>query len=153
MAATAAPTRLLRLRLRGLDFAAREVTPTEMGVQDRHLVLHSGTHQEDGTITYDITVSAVRHPADGSVCYRGPFVRGTPTEPHLYISLRPVGAAPGAWRRRLKVRFPILTWDEVAAMPETVVLATYISGERSRTVPLHIYEWTRQENVTEVKNE
>jgi hypothetical protein len=143
MTATAAPTRPLRLRLSCPDFAAREAVPTEMGIQDRHRVLHAGTCQEDGTITYDITVSVVRHPADGSVRYRGPFVHGTPAEPYLYISLRPVGAQPAAWRRRLKVRFPTLTWDEVASLPESAVLATYISGERSRTVPLHTYEWTR----------
>jgi hypothetical protein len=96
-------------------------------------------------ITFDVTVSVVRHAADGSVRYRGPFVHGTPTEPHLYLSLRPVGAEPGAWHRRIKVRFPVLTWDEIEALPDTSVLATYVSGERSRTVPLHMYEWTRQD--------
>jgi hypothetical protein len=116
-------------------------------VQDRQLVLHSGIIHADGTITFDITVSVVRHEADGTVRYRGPFVHGTPTEPYLYLSLRPVGAEPAAWRRRFKVRFPLLTWEQVEALPDTSVLSAYLSGERSRTVPLHMYEWTREDGV------
>jgi hypothetical protein len=148
MAATPAPTRTLRLKITCPNVAAREATPTEFGVQDRHLVLHPGTLQADGTIAFVITVSVVRHAADGSVRYRGPFVHGAPTEPYLYLGLRPVGAAPAAWRRRLKVRFPTLTWDEVVSFPESAVLATYVSGERSHTVPLHTYEWVRHDTAT-----
>jgi hypothetical protein len=145
MAATTTPARILRLRISCPNFATREATPTAFGVQDRHLVLHPGEPHADGLITFDVTVSVVRHPADGSVRYRGPFAHGAPAEPHLYLSLRPVGAEPDAWRRRIKVRFPVLTWDEIEALPDTSVLATYVSGERSRTVPLHMYEWTRQD--------
>jgi hypothetical protein len=145
MAHHAPPAHTLRLRITCPNFAAREATPTEFGVQDRQQVLHPGITQADGTITFEVAVSVVPHPADGAARYRGPYVHGTPTEPHLYLSLRPLGGAPGAWRRRIKVRIPLLTWAEVGAVPETSALATYVSGERSRTVPLHMYAWTRQD--------
>jgi hypothetical protein len=145
MAPSAPPARTLRLRITCPNFAAREATPTEFGVQDLRQVLHAGIAQADGTTTFEVAVAVVPHPADGAARYRGPFVHGTPSEPHLYLSLRPVGGDPGAWRRRIKVRFPVLTWEEVGALPETSILATYVSGERSRTVPLHTYAWTRQD--------
>ncbi len=88
--------RTIRLRMTCPDLAACEATPTEFGVQDRHLGLHPGAIQAQGTIAFDIAVSVVRHPADGSVRYRGPFVHGTLAEPYLYLSMRPVGAEPGA---------------------------------------------------------
>lgn len=139
--------RTIRLRMTCPDLAACEATPTEFGVQDRHLGLHPGAIQAQGTIAFDIAVSVVRHPADGSVRYRGPFVHGTLAEPYLYLSMRPVGAEPGAWRRRIKVRFPSLTWQNVEALPPTSVLATDVSGERSRTVPLHTYAWVRLDST------
>jgi hypothetical protein len=114
-------------------------------MQDREHQLHVGPITDDGFITFTISVSVVRHPADGSVRYRGPFVHGTPAEPFLYLSLRPVGCELTAWLRRIKVRFPLLTWEQVEALADSSVLTTYVSGERSRTVPLHTYEWTRED--------
>jgi hypothetical protein len=102
--------------------AACEGVPTEFGAQDRQRVLHPEVTQADGAITYAVAVSVVPHPAEGAVRYRGPFVHGTPTAPNLYLSVRPVGAEPGAWRRRFKVRCPVLSWAEVEALPETCVL-------------------------------
>jgi hypothetical protein len=145
MATTKTPTRSLRLRITAPNLAAREIRPVEFGAQDKQRVLYPGTLQGDGTITFEITVSVVRHAADDFVRYRGPFVHGTATAPYLYVSVRPVEAEPGAWCRRFKVRFPVLTWDAVEAMPETAVLATDVTGGRNPTLPLHMYEWTRQD--------
>src|SRR5437763_13929644 len=110
MAHTAPPARMLRLRITCPNFAAREARPTEFGVQDRQQVLHPGITQADGTTTFEVAVSVVPHPAHATARYRGPYVHGTSTEPYLYLSLRSVGSEPGAWRRRIKVRFPLLTW-------------------------------------------
>ncbi|MGH2391577.1 MAG: DUF5990 family protein [Chloroflexota bacterium] len=144
-ASTALPRRTLRLRITCPRLSRPLAGPPEFGGQDRRLQLHPGQVTADGLVTFAVTVSVVRRPTDGSVRYRGPFVHGTPTEPFLYLSLRPVGGDPAAWCRRLKVRFPILTWEQLTALPDTAVLATCVSGERSRTTPLHVYEWTQQD--------
>jgi hypothetical protein len=115
-------------------------------VQDREQGVHQGQVHADGSVSFEVTVSVVRHAADGSVRFRGPYVYGTPTEPFLYLSLRHVEGSPTAWIRRIKVRFPNLTWEQVEAIPETSVLATCVSGERSRTVPLHTYDWVGQDS-------
>lgn len=137
------PRRALHLRITAPNLAAREPRPVEFGAQDRQRALYPGTLNADGTITFDVTVSVVRHAADGCVRYRGPFIHGAATEPYLYLSVRPVGAEPGTWCRRFKVRLPVLTWDAVEALPETAVLATDATGGRHPTLPLHMYEWTR----------
>jgi hypothetical protein len=99
-------------------------------VQDREQHLHSGQVTADGLISFAISVSVVRHPAEGSVRYRDPLVHGTPAEPFLHLSLRPVGGEPTAWMRRIKVRFPILTWEQVEALPDSSILSASVSGER-----------------------
>jgi hypothetical protein len=114
-------------------------------VQDREQVVHHGQVHADGSISFEVTVSAVRHAADGSVRYRGPFVHGTPAEPFLYLSFRRVEGSPVDWIRRIKVRFPDLTWERLEAIPETSAMAACVSGERSRTVPLHTYDWIQQD--------
>jgi hypothetical protein len=91
-------------------------------------------------------VSVVRHAADGSVRFRGLYVHGTPAEPFLYLSFRHVEGSPTAWIRRIKVRFPNLTWEQAEAIPDSGVLAARVSGERSRTFPLHTSDWVREDS-------
>ncbi len=140
MASTGIPPRALHVRITCPRLSRPIGGPTEFGVQDRRLRLHPGAVTTDGLVTFAIVVSVVRYPADGSVRYRGSFVHSPALEPHLYLSLRSIGGDPASWSRRVKVRFPILTWDQVEALPYTAVLATYVSCERSRTIPLHVYD-------------
>lgn len=150
IAARDAPTRPLRLRIICLKppICPGDDAPTEFGVQDRGQVVHPGQVHGDGSVSFEVTVSAVRHAAGGSVRFRGPFVHGTPAEPFLYLSFRHVEGSPVAWIRRIKVRFPVLTWEQLEAIPETSVLAARVSGERRRTtIPLHTYDWTQQDAV------
>jgi hypothetical protein len=144
-----ATTRALHLRITcptppSCPFDSR---PTEFGVQDREQVVHQGQVHTDGSISFEVTVSAVRHAAGSLVRFRGPFVHGTPAEPFLYLGFRHVEGSPVAWIRRIKVRFPVLTWEQLEAIPETSVLAARVSGERRRTIPLHTYDWTQQDAV------
>ncbi len=141
-----AVTRTLHLRITCLTPPTRpwDSTPTEFGVQDREQAIHQGQVHADGSISFVVTVSAVRHAADGSVRFRGPFVHGTPAEPFLYLSFRRVEGSPVDWLRRIKVRFPDRTWEQLEAIPDTSVLAACVSGERSRTVPLHTYDWIQE---------
>ena len=61
MAATKTPTRTLHLRITSPDLTTRQAMPTDFGAQDKQRILYPGTPQNDGTITFALTVSVVRH--------------------------------------------------------------------------------------------
>jgi hypothetical protein len=113
MPSAPAPAHSLRLQVTCTLPCRPDSPPFEFGVQEGRDTLHPGKTGADGRITFEAVVAAVQR-ADGSVRYRGSFVHGPSTEQILYLSVRPVGANPTQWARRVKVRLPVLTWDELA---------------------------------------
>lgn len=108
-----AETVSVRVRLTCVDPPPRdhEGAVTEFGVQDKRLILHTGSPQPDGSIVYKFELTARHNPRTGKPSFLGPYIFGTIDDPFLYLGWRIAGSS--GWIKRSKVMLGSITMDQV----------------------------------------
>ena len=143
-----AETHLVRLRIICLNppMGHYEGGATEFGLQDKQQVLHAGKSQPDGSVAFDVELSAQRNEMTGAIRWRGPYVHGAPAAPFIYLSWARLAPTPSRWIRRMKIPLSPITSQQIEAATSGTHgrLEAWVDGERSGTVPLLDDEWTTQ---------
>ena len=71
----------------------------DFGLQDKDEILHPGTPDQDGRITFNVPVD-VKYNTGGEPVFSGPFTHGPPANRFLYLSWR---NANGTYAMRFKL--------------------------------------------------
>ena len=119
-----------------------EFADVELGMQDRQLNVHPGQQRPDGSLLYEIEVTALCQSDSSAVTWRGPYIHGAPAAPFLYLSLRRRSAEAANWLKRLKIPLPDLSWEQIVRTSAHPCFAVTISGQGSGTVPLLGEGWS-----------
>lgn len=146
MPSTSTQDRIVRLRLTCLNPPTGQYDggAAEFGLQDKQQALHAGQFHPDGSVSFDLELSAQHNPLNGDIRWRGPYVHGTPAVPFIYLSWARVEPAPLRWIKRMKIPLSTITVQQLEATTSGTHarLEARVDGARSGTVPLLDDGWT-----------
>lgn len=130
MTTVASKSLTLRLMCKSMPETPAAEGILDVGIQDKHQIVHAGREGKDGARYFECSVEARIDNLTKGLDFRGPFVQGTPQGRFLYLSWKRKTASAAPWYWRIKIPLSGITERDVSSLKANEVLMTDITGRR-----------------------